>query len=71
MTPRTALTADAITDEQIRDLRDREGLSASLSSERIRWMCGCALGEPGYSEIAKSDCRARCAVLLNARKETP
>lgn len=63
------LTADTITDEQIHELRDSLLLlpTDDLRGERLRWVCGCALGEPGYHAHAKHTARARCAEILNAR----
>lgn len=59
---------NTITDEQIRELRESLGLSVKSDHERIRWVCGCALGEHGYHQYAKASARARCAeIILNAR----
>ncbi len=66
------LTADTITDEQIRELRESVG-DAALAGDRIlRYDCKIALGELRSGPTGSSDaeiraCRARCAEILNAR----
>lgn len=64
------LTGDTITDEQIRGLRDSLPIAGPHfdDDERVRWMCGCALGDPGYSASARISARARCAEILNQRR---
>jgi hypothetical protein len=63
------ITADTITDKQLRELREE---SASFGLDDIESWCDVALGHhnPGY--LTKNACRARCAEILNARlpKET-
>lgn len=63
------ITAENITAEQIRELRDALPLLPTADGERIRIVCGCALGEPGYQAHAKHAARARCAEILNARRK--
>lgn len=65
------LTADTITDKQIRELRDSLPLLPTTDGERLRLVCGCALGEPGYHAHAKHTARARCAEILNAHIGQP
>lgn len=65
------ITAESITDEQIRELRDGPPPSGSPAGELRRWreMCGWAL-ERGH--VQRYAARARCAEILNARaKEQP
>ncbi len=58
------ITADTITDEQIRELRGSE-YQAYMSGDRSRWdivnLCRIALTE------REPTARARCAEILNAR----
>jgi hypothetical protein len=63
------LTGDTITDEQIRALRESFGMSVDPTHERIRWVCGCALGEPGYRADARFGVRARCAEVINLKTQ--
>lgn len=64
----TRLTADTISDEQIRELRESLPLLPTADGERLRRVCGCALGEPGYHTRAQVTARARCAEIINARR---
>lgn len=61
------ITADTITDEQIREL-----LRGSLHDEHAYWTCRAALDESVgrcTPELIRN-CRARCAEILNARRST-
>lgn len=58
------LTAETISEEQIRELRDRAAMEG-------KWIlvdfCSAALGSPPWTDWTPEYCRARCAELLNAR----
>lgn len=62
------ITADTITDAQIRELRRTQ----SPVTGNCAWLCMIALGEDDESTAPeRADARARCAEILNARaKET-
>lgn len=68
------LTADTITDEQIRELR---GLFVGLTAApHVNGLCNLALGESEEACIVlvlkphkRKQARARCAELLNARSQ--
>lgn len=70
------LTADTITDEQIRELRRilRSELDATATTVTKFWesdrICALALGTRRDRLIRKHEARARCAEILNARKES-
>lgn len=58
------LTADTITDEQLESLRD------DANDRRQRWVWDLANAAiEGAGWITKREARARCAEILNARKE--
>ena len=70
------LTADTITDEQIRELRRATMGEWALRGKRRKWPEGSeilsetliALGNPpGGCSPGKTRARARCAEILNAR----
>lgn len=69
------LTADTITDEQIRGLLRSRALAKSPLMRRT--IIGVALGDGARYvrdgvEMTKAEARARCAEILNARaKESP
>lgn len=56
------ITADMLTDEQIRGL-----LKANPSNAQILKVCTCALGLSRGGLTAQRRARRRCADLLNAR----
>lgn len=64
------LTADTITDEQIRGLRDESAALPTARARRDRTeICDIALDRFALSSAkAKRSARARCAEILNARK---
>lgn len=68
------LTADTITDEQIRDLFDasetehRDLLARADAARERRNLCVEALN-PGSYPLTSNGARARCAEILNARAE--
>ena len=62
------LTANTITDEQIRELRD----GAYRNDKATYFVAACALGTNPYTAVGLDDddlrgCRARCAEILNVR----
>ena len=57
------ITADTITDEQIRELRNTQ----SPLTGNCGYLCSLALGENVHLEIPQWAARARCAEILNAR----
>ena len=70
------LTADTITDEQIRDLRasSKDGIatvSAYYSAAYVRTVCNNALDVDGMrGDIIEAKARAICAEILNARAKS-
>ena len=65
------ITADTITDEQIRELRKYAERLMFTEAGSISQLCACAIGVlspevPGW--IPRPLARARCAEILNARK---
>jgi hypothetical protein len=56
-------SADAITDEQIGELRDTQ----SPLTGNCAYLCSLALGEHVHPDVSRSEARARCAEILNAR----
>lgn len=68
------ITADNITDDQLRELlRESPDEEESASAERQRWLPLAALGDTSAAwalNISKQEARARCAEILNARKES-
>lgn len=66
------ITADTITDAQIRDLRDRYGEGTRLWDPAIVHECDIALGDiAAFDDAGRiqrlSQARARCAEILNER----
>lgn len=57
------LTADTITDEQIRELQ------ASTTDRRVLADCAEALWDEYIQSKAITEARARCAEILNARNK--
>lgn len=67
-----SLTADTITDAQIRELRDRYGEGTRLWDPAIVLKCDLALGNATASDDRDRDqrkrqARERCAEILNTR----
>ena len=73
------LTADTITDEQLRELRDRHGEDTRLWDPAVVHACDVALGDVTFDASGpvqwsrRRMARVRCAELLNAcpRKAAP
>ncbi len=68
----TKLTADTITDEQIRELREQAQRNYAAygleTSREVFELCGLALhGGKWNPPSPRPDARARCADILNAR----
>lgn len=66
------ITADTITDEQIRELLRTRALAKSKLMRRT--IVGVALGDGARYvrdgvEVTQAEARARCAEILNARAE--
>ena len=65
-----SLTADTITNAQIRALRDRYAEGKRLWDPAIVHECDVALGDVTFDDIGRiqrlHQARARCAELLNA-----
>jgi hypothetical protein len=68
------ITADTITDEQIRHLRDRVLYPKYWAGDRSVWdainLCRIALS-PDALPIAKLDARHRCAAILAKKDGAP
>lgn len=69
--PKVKLTADTITDEQIRELRKIEPDlgRVGMSDRDIRLALRDGRGSRVFSERMVRAARARCAEILNARNE--
>lgn len=59
------ITAETITDAQLRELR-----ASYRPDDRMFKICSCALGLTRGGATATKRARARCAKILNARAET-
>ena len=62
------LTADTITDDQIRALRARLGSETYAGSSDDAADCEIAIAAP-IGSLRRVQARARCAEILNARSE--
>ena len=63
------LTADTITDEQIRTLRAHLGSETYAGSSNDAADCEVAIAAP-FGSLRRVQARARCAEILNARSGT-
>ena len=63
------LTADSITDDQIRTLRARLGSETYAGSSNDAADCEVAIAAP-VGSLRRVQARARCAEILNARAGT-
>ena len=63
------LTADSITDDQIRTLRARLGSETYAGSSNDAADCEVAIAAP-FGSLRRVQARARCAEILNARAGT-
>lgn len=59
------LTADNITDDQIRELRETQ----SPITGNCAYLCSLALGEHDHPGCSRGEARARCAEILNRRNQ--
>lgn len=63
------VTAENLTDEQIRDLRSRTGLVGKSCENAQRDIADALSGFPGYRAGQVQEARARIAAAINARRE--
>ncbi len=63
------LTADTITDDQIRALRAQLGSETYAGSSNDAADCEVAIAAP-VGSLRRVQARARCAEILNARSDT-